>query len=105
VDEVDVAELARLRAAPDAPAILDVREPWEIAICAFPDSINIRMNELPAALDRLPSDRMLVVVCHHGMRSLKVAQWLRGNGFPNAVNLSGGIDAWARAIDPSVATY
>ena len=63
------------------------------------------MNDVPTALDRLPTDRMLVVVCHHGMRSYKVAQWLRGNGYPNAVNLSGGIDAWAREIDPALATY
>jgi rhodanese-related sulfurtransferase len=107
--EMPVDELARRRdASPDeggSPALLDVREPWEIEICRLPDSVNIPLALLPGRLDALPRDNLLVVLCHHGMRSRQAAQWLRANGVANAVNLTGGIDAWARLIDPSMRTY
>lgn len=57
------------------------------------------------ALDRLDPDRPVVALCHHGMRSLRVAAFLRQNGFAQAVSLAGGIDAWARQIDPAMARY
>jgi rhodanese-related sulfurtransferase len=106
--EIPVDELARLRAAPAEEggfALLDVRDPWEVEICRLPDSINIPLALLPGRLDVLPRDGMLVVLCHHGMRSQQATYWLRANGIPNAVNLSGGIDAWARVIDPAMRTY
>jgi rhodanese-related sulfurtransferase len=105
---IPVDELARLRAATaeaGGPALLDVREPWEVEICRLPDSINIPLALLPGRLDALPREGMLVVLCHHGMRSQQATQWLRANGIANAVNLSGGIDAWARVIDPAMRTY
>lgn len=106
--EMPVDELARRRAVPcesEALALLDVREPWEVEICRLPDSINIPLAALPGRLDALPRDGMLVVLCHHGMRSQQAAHWLRANGIANAVNLTGGIDAWARLIDPAMRTY
>jgi rhodanese-related sulfurtransferase len=103
--EIPVDELARRRAAPDAVALLDVRDPWEVEICQLPGSINIPLAQLPGRLDALPRDGMLVVLCHHGMRSQQAAHWLRANGIPNAVNLTGGIDAWARLVDPAMRTY
>jgi rhodanese-related sulfurtransferase len=107
--EIPVDELARRRAAagPEGGklALLDVREPWEVDICQLPDSIKIPLARLPERLDALPRDGMLVVLCHHGMRSLQATHWLRANGIANAVNLSGGIDAWARVIDPAMRTY
>jgi rhodanese-related sulfurtransferase len=86
-------------------AILDVREPWEVEFCRLPDSIAIPLAQLPGQLSALPRDGMLVVLCHHGMRSQQAMQWLRANGVANAVNLTGGIDAWARLVDPSMRTY
>lgn len=86
-------------------AVLDVREPWEVAICAIPGSINVPLSTLPQNLSRLPEQGPLVVLCHHGMRSMQAVAWLRQNGFANAVNLQGGIDAWARQVDASMATY
>jgi rhodanese-related sulfurtransferase len=107
--EIPVGELAHRRAAaPPADgglALLDVREPWEVEICRLPDSINIPLALLPDRLDALPRDGMLVVLCHHGMRSRQATHWLRANGRANAVNLGGGIDAWARVIDPAMRTY
>lgn len=103
--DIDVATLARMRDAGEAHAVLDVREPWELAICAIDDSLNIAMRDMPARIADVPRDRPVVVVCHHGMRSFQVAAWLRRNGFANVVNLVGGIDAWARSLDPTMATY
>lgn len=107
--EILVDELARRCGAPAADgtalSVLDVRDPWELEICRLPDSIDIPLALLPDRLATLPRDRMLVVLCHHGMRSRQASHWLRANGIDNAVNLAGGIDAWARQIDPSMRTY
>lgn len=88
-----------------APQLLDVREPWETALCALPDSRFIPMGEVPARLDELDPARPVVCICHHGVRSLHVAAFLERRGFPDVVNLSGGIDAWARQVDPHCALY
>ncbi len=106
--EIAVDELARRRdisVEDQALAVLDVREPWEVEICRLPDSINIPLALLPGQLGTLPRDGTLVVLCHHGMRSEQAVHWLRANGVANAVNLTGGIDAWARLIDPSMRIY
>ena len=107
-DDITVDELAcRFASALDgaALAVLDVREPWEVEICRLPDSIDIPLALLPDRLAALPRDGMLVVLCHHGMRSRQAVRWLRANGIANAINLTGGIDAWARQIDPAMRTY
>ena len=103
--EITVQDLDELRRAGAPHTILDVRNPPEIAICAIADSTNIPMQEVPANLDRIPSEGALVVICHSGMRSYQVTTWLRQNGFANAVNLRGGIDSWAREMDTSMAVY
>lgn len=102
--EITPEELkARLEAGP-APALLDVREPWEHAICALPGARLIPMEELPFRVDELDREREVVVYCHQGIRSAAVVQWLRAQGIP-AVNLCGGIDAWTLAVDPSLRRY
>ncbi len=63
------------------------------------------MSEIPQHLGELPADRPIVVMCHHGGRSAAVTDFLNANGYANAVNLGGGIDAWSIAIDPSVSRY
>jgi len=103
--EIDVHTLDEMRRSGLPVTILDVREPGEIAICRFQDSINIPMNTIPERLDKVPSGGTLVVVCHLGMRSQQVAVWLRQQGYDNAVNLRGGIDAWARQVDRSIPVY
>ncbi len=105
VPEIDVGELQRRRVQAEPLAILDVREEWERDICRIDTAISLPLNELPANVEKLPKDRPLVVLCHHGMRSLRAAAWLRANGFDNAVNLAGGIDAWARQIDRQMKVY
>ena len=99
------AEIAGLLGdRPDAAQVLDVREPWEFAICSLPGSVHIPMGQITRRFEELARDRPVVCVCHHGMRSLQVAMWLERQGY-ETVNLAGGIDAWAREVDPACPTY
>ncbi|WP_298725375.1 rhodanese-like domain-containing protein [uncultured Ferrovibrio sp.] len=103
--EIDVTELDAWRKAGRDVAVLDVREDWEVATVALEGAKHIPMRQVPERVAELPKDRPLVVMCHHGGRSRQVTGWLRQNGFPQAINLAGGIHAWAEQIDPSMAKY
>ena len=87
------------------PVLLDVRESWEFAICAIPGSSPLPLGQLAARYEMLDREMETVVICHHGLRSLQAALFLEHAGFPRVFNLQGGIDAWARMIDTSMATY
>ncbi|HQO29819.1 MAG TPA: rhodanese-like domain-containing protein [Accumulibacter sp.] len=87
------------------PLLLDVREPWEYAICRLAGSQPLPMSALPSNLDRLDRQAETVVICHHGIRSLQVAHFLERKGFASVYNLSGGIDAWADDVDPLMRKY
>lgn len=87
------------------PLLLDVREPWEVAIAGLPGSLNIPMGEVPARLGELAAGRPVVCICHHGVRSMHVARFLAMQGLDPIFNLAGGIDAWAREVDPNCPTY
>lgn len=101
--EIDVTTAARLQA--EGALLLDVREASEVATCAIPGSRHIPMRQIPESLPDLPKDRLILVQCHHGGRSMRVTQFLRANGFTQVTNVAGGIDAWALEIDPSLARY
>jgi rhodanese-related sulfurtransferase len=88
-----------------APWILDVREVSERQKAAFPGSHDIPMDELSQRLNDLPEHQTIVTLCHHGVRSAHVASYLTQLGFEDVYNLQGGIDAWAKSIDPSLARY
>jgi adenylyltransferase/sulfurtransferase len=103
--EIDVRELALRLAGPLPPALLDVRLPHETRLAPFPGAIEIPLHELPARLGELPHDRPLVALCHLGARSLLAVELLRDRGFVGPRNLTGGIDAWSREIDPTVPRY
>ncbi len=103
--EISVAQLKSRRAANEALLLLDVREPVEVATASIAGATVIAMRDVPLHLAELPTDRPIVVMCHHGSRSAAVTAFLNANGYPNAVNLDGGIDAWSLQIDPSVARY
>jgi rhodanese-related sulfurtransferase len=103
--EITAEEAARLLNSGKA-RLIDVREPWELATAAIPGSLLIPMGEVAArAHQELDPDERLVVLCHHGMRSLNVAVWLRNQGFENVQSLRGGIDAWSAEVDPTVGRY
>lgn len=103
--EIDVRELDQRRRSGETIAVLDVREPWEVELCRIEGSLALPLDTIPARLEELPRDGVLVIVCHHGVRSARAVAWLRAHGFDNAVNLAGGIDAWAREIEPAMRTY
>jgi len=86
--------------------LIDVREPWEFATTHVEGSLPIPMGDVPArAHQELDPEERLVVMCHHGVRSMNVTVWLRNQGFENAQSMRGGIDAWSAEVDGSVARY
>lgn len=94
----------------DAPAVLlDVREPAELqAASVAPEGFTllaIPMHEVPARLAELDSQARIACLCHHGMRSQRVAQFLAAQGFDHVANVTGGIDAWSATHDPRVPRY
>ncbi len=106
IQQLSVTELKeKLDQKTDKLVLLDVREPWERNICALPEATAIPMREVPARAAELPKDAELVIMCHHGIRSQQVALYLERAGFDKLNNVVGGIDAWARAIDPKMQTY
>ncbi|GAD22528.1 rhodanese-like domain-containing protein [Acidovorax sp. MR-S7] len=111
IDHVRPAQLAEWIAAngPSLPLLLDVREPWErqtasVAPQGF-ELVAIPMGEIPGRLDELDPARPIACLCHHGMRSLRVAGFLAQQGFEQVANITGGIDAWSHECDPSVPRY
>ncbi len=104
--ELSVDALASQLKHPSPPLVLDVREPWETAIAAIPGSTLMPMGDVPSrAHQELDPDQPIVVVCHHGARSLNVTMWLRQQGFDHAQSLAGGIDHWSAVIDPTIPRY
>jgi rhodanese-related sulfurtransferase len=85
--------------------LLDCREPWEYQTARIERAVNIPMGEIPARTHELDPDKHIVVLCHHGMRSMNVTAWLRQQGFANVQSMAGGIDAWSRRIDGKVPLY
>ncbi len=88
-----------------APLLLDVREPWEYELCHLPGAHLMPMHTVPLRLAELDADAEVVVICHHGARSMQVAMFLERNGFASVHNLAGGIAAWARDVDPAMRHY
>jgi rhodanese-related sulfurtransferase len=82
-----------------------VREPAEHEVARIEGATLVPMREIPARAGALDPGAEIVVFCHHGARSAMVVDWLRRNGFPGAVNLAGGIDAWSCEVDPEVPRY
>jgi rhodanese-related sulfurtransferase len=106
VDSISPVELkGKLQAESGNLLLLDVREPFEFEICRIRDSLNVPLGQISRRSGELDEDREIVVICHHGMRSLQAALWLEQNGFSNVFNLSGGIEAWANDVEPDMPRY
>ncbi len=104
--EITPEELKGLLENGSHVVVLDVREQWELDTAKMGHHKHIPMNEIPARyVQELEADKHTVVVCHHGVRSMNVTMWLRRQGFEKVQSLSGGIDRWARQIDPQVPVY
>ena len=89
----------------EAHCLLDVREPWEVAMVSLPGSLNIPLNEIPERSKELDASSAIIVMCKAGGRSLRAAEYLAARGFSRISNLQGGITAWAHDIDPTLPTY
>jgi len=85
--------------------LLDVREAVEIVTAAIEPYLHIPMGVVPVRINELDRDQHIVVICQHGNRSNQVCAYLERNGFPQVSNVTGGIDAWSRQIDPAVSIY
>ena len=112
IDQVRPSQLAawfQAAAGQGLPVVLDVREAVELrAASVKPEGfelVAVPMGTVPARLAELDPGRPIACLCHHGIRSQRVAAFLAGNGFAQVANIAGGIDAWSRELDPSVASY
>lgn len=105
--EIEPAE-AQKQLSSKGAVLLDVREPEEFAVAHLENSVLIPMQSIPPQLQRLEQmadENTLLVLCHHGVRSLQVVAWLRAQGIENCYSVTGGIDRWSRELDPSVPRY
>ena len=105
VREMSVAELKARRDRGEKPLVIDVREAWELQLASIPDVVHVPMNQVPARVADFSRDAETIVMCHAGGRSMRVAQFLVGQGFTNVANLSGGIAAWSETVDATVPHY
>jgi len=90
----------------DEITLLDVRESWEFETAKMAGAKLVPMGDVPSrAHQELDPENHIVVICHHGVRSMNVTAWLRQQGFEKAQSMRGGIDAWSRQVDGSVPVY
>jgi rhodanese-related sulfurtransferase len=105
--ELGPQEASRLLKGDEA-VLIDVREPEEYAVARIDGARLVPMQSVPAELQKLEAlgdESKLLVICHHGVRSLQVVSWLRGQGVDNSYSVAGGIDRWSQEIDPAVPRY
>jgi rhodanese-related sulfurtransferase len=105
IREISVQELKARRDRGDKPLVIDVREQWELQLASIPDVVHVPMSEVPARLSEFSQDAEIIVMCHAGGRSMRVAQYLSHQGFSNVANLAGGISAWSQDVDATVPQY
>jgi sulfur-carrier protein adenylyltransferase/sulfurtransferase len=102
--EISPVDAAALVASGDV-LLLDVREDWEVETAAVAGATHVPMSLVPARQTSLPRDRAIAVLCHHGMRSAMVADYLRSAGHTRVLNVTGGIDRWSAEVDPQIPRY
>jgi rhodanese-related sulfurtransferase len=112
ITQIDAPTLEQARTRGAAMVMLDVREPWEFERAHIAGSVNIPMSRLTQRVSDVITMRAeagdsaeLVMICHHGTRSMYSAQFLAAQGVTHLVNLRGGIDAWSQLVDPNVPRY
>ncbi|MGE9290492.1 MAG: rhodanese-like domain-containing protein [Puniceicoccales bacterium] len=103
--EISVSEAYGRRKAEEDLLFLDVREPFEVQTAHLSPDLHLPMQTIVGRYGDIPTDRPIIVYCHHGMRSLRVTEYLRSRGIDQAQSMAGGIDAWSLEIDPTVPRY
>lgn len=109
MESLNVTELKDFAAREPDVLLLDVREPWEVALAriALPDVVRLDMpmHTVPARMNELRRSQSIVCICHHGGRSAQVVAFLQRQGYDHVYNLAGGVDAWSTQVDGSVPRY
>jgi adenylyltransferase/sulfurtransferase len=105
MDEITPQELKTRLEGNDRPLLLDVRQDWETRLCRLPNAVHIPIEEIELRYEELSPEDEIVVYCHQGVRSAAVAEYLRGLGYGKVRNLAGGLDYWARTVDPGMRRY
>jgi len=105
MDQITPQELKARLDRNDRPFLLDVRQDWETRLCRLDNAVHIPIEEIEVRTDELNSEDEIVVYCHQGVRSAAVAAYLRQLGFTKVKNLAGGLDDWARTVDPTMRRY
>ena len=107
IEQLSVEDLRSWLVDPTRPGpfLLDVREPWEYELCHLQNAHLLPLDRLSEGWETLDGSLDVVCICHHGIRSRSAAAFLAQQGLTRVYNLSGGMDAWARRIDPSMSVY
>jgi adenylyltransferase/sulfurtransferase len=105
MSEISPHELKARLERNEPPLLLDVRQDWETKLCRLPNAVHIPIEEIELRVEELDAQDSIVVYCHQGVRSAAVAEYLRSLGFRDVKNLSGGVDLWARTVDPGMRRY
>jgi adenylyltransferase/sulfurtransferase len=105
MDQITAEQLKARLDRREPVTLLDVREDWERQLARLENSLHIPIDEIEIRVEELDPDEELVVYCHQGVRSAAVAEYLRQRGFRSVQNLAGGLDDWARTVDPSMRRY
>jgi rhodanese-related sulfurtransferase len=110
ISQISVEELAQRLSSQDSTIqLVDVREPQELAIASIEGFVNFPLSEFAEWGDQIPTllnpQAETLVLCHHGMRSAQMCQWLVAQGFTNVKNIAGGIDAYSTLVDPAIPQY
>src|SRR4051812_6605585 len=105
IREISVQELKAQRDRSEKPLVLDVREEWELQLAHIPDVVHVPMSQVPARVSEFEREQQIIVMCHAGGRSMRVAHYLANQGFTNVANLTGGISAWSQSVDATVPQY
>jgi len=105
MDEISPQDLKSRFDRGQRPVLLDVRQDWETKLCRLENAMHIPIEEIEFRTEELNPDDEIVVYCHQGVRSAAVAAYLRERGFTKAVNLAGGLDLWARTVEPTMRRY
>jgi rhodanese-related sulfurtransferase len=105
MNEITPQELQARIAGGRAPILVDVRQDWETKLCRLDNALHIPIEEIELRTGELNPEDEIVVYCHQGLRSAAVVEYLRQLGFKNVRNLAGGLDLWARTVDPGMRRY
>ncbi len=85
--------------------LVDVRWDWEFKAAQIPGSLHVPLTQILERQDEIPKDKLVVLICHHGFRSMKACMLLLGQGYTQVTSLKGGIEDWSLTIDPTIPTY